>query len=105
MRDHDVPCRFSLGDIVKHLQMGFRGVIVEIDDQFRGDERAYRDLPGVKPSREQPWYHVLVDGEENVTYLPEHALELDGSGVPIMHPMIAQVFHNFENGRYSRLLH
>lgn len=105
MTGRDVPCRFSLGEIVKHQQMGFRGVIVEVDDQFRGDESAYQDLPGVKPTKDQPWYHVLVDGEDHMTYLPEHALELDASGDPVMHPMITEMFHRFENGRYSRLLH
>ncbi len=105
MTEKEVPCRFSLGEIVKHRQMGFRGVIVEIDDQFRGDEAAYQELQGSKPPKAQPWYHVLIDGEDEMTYIPELSLEVDSSSDPIINSLIADIFSRFENGRYMRPLH
>jgi heat shock protein HspQ len=101
----EVPCRFSPGELIRHLTLGVRGVVVEVDDCFRGDERAYRNLAGSKPNKDQPWYHILVDGEDHITYFPEQSLETDVSGEPVIHPMITHMFHSFENGRYSRLLH
>jgi heat shock protein HspQ len=101
----DVPCRFALGEIVRHCHDEVRGVVMEVDDCFRGDEEAYQSLPGIKPAKAQPWYHVLLDGEDHIMYLPEHHLESDVTGEPVVHPLLCQVFNGFENGKYSRLLH
>lgn len=105
MENNEVLCRFSPGEVIRHQKLGVRGVIIGVDERFHGDEVAYQGMSPTPSLKDQPWYHVLVDGEDHVTYFPEQSLEADSTGEPVIHPMIHQMFNGFENGRYSRLLH
>ena len=53
-----------------------------------------------RPPKDQPWYHVLVDGSDQNTYVAERNLEYEPSGEPIHHPLIEEVFSSFEDGYY-----
>ena len=46
------------------------------------------------------WYHVLVDGAEQPTYVAERHLESDERGKPITHPWVAELCGEFQEGRY-----
>ena len=55
----------------------------------------------VRPQpKDQPWYHVLVNGAEHVTYVAERNLEKDDLQTPISHPGVDYFFERFENGFY-----
>ncbi len=96
----DRVAKFSIGDVVEHLRFDYRGVIVDIDATFQGTDEWYHEVARSRPPREQPWYHVLVDGADHATYVAERHLELDPGGRPIRHPNLDDFFDGFEDGHY-----
>lgn len=94
--------KFSVGELVHHRLFGYRGVIVDVDRDFRGTEEWYDAVARTRPPRNKPWYHVLVHGEAHSTYVAERNLEADDSVEPIDHPMVDHFFSKFENGVYLR---
>ena len=95
--------KFKPGQIVSHLKYSYRGLVVESDESCQADETWYQSNQ-TQPDREQPWYHLLVDGNQQVTYVAQSNLELDLSGEPIVHPMLNLFFCGIdeENNRYLR---
>lgn len=91
-----------MGQLVHHLRFGYRGVVVDVDADFQLSEEWYRQMARSRPPRDRPWYHVLVDEAEHVTYVAERNLEPDPSGQPIRHPLLDDYFSGFDGGRYRR---
>jgi heat shock protein HspQ len=95
--------RFAIGDIVRHRSHDFRGVVFDIDPVFANSEEWYESIPlEFRPTREQPFYHLLAENEESsyVAYVSQQNLLGDGEGGPVDHPSIAQIFEDFADGRY-----
>jgi heat shock protein HspQ len=92
--------RFSIGDLIHHTLFNYRGVIVDIDQTFQSTEEWYETVARSRPPKDEPWYHVLVHGATNTTYVAERHLEHDESKLPIAHPLLEEFFSRFENGRY-----
>lgn len=92
---------FSPGDLVQHKRYGYRGVVVEYDLEFRGEESWYLSNRS-QPDKNQPWYNVLVDGTEQVTYAAQTSLEVDPDVERVMHPLVPVFFSSFEHGCYWR---
>ena len=93
--------KFSLGQIVKHRKFPFRGVIFDIDPTFSNTEEWLLSIPeDVRPSREQPFYHLLAENAETeyVAYVSEQNLLADESGKPVRHPQIAEMFERTREG-------
>jgi len=101
VRDEHGPTRFYPGELVRHRRYGYRGVIVEADTTCQASE-AWYGKNQTQPSREQPWYHVLVHESTHTTYAAEENLEADGSQEPIAHPLLALFFASFLAGTYQR---
>jgi heat shock protein HspQ len=96
--------KFSLGQIVKHRKFPFRGVIFDIDPTFSNTEEWLLSIPeDVRPSREQPFYHLLAENAETeyVAYVSEQNLLADESGKPVRHPQIAEMFERTREGGYK----
>ncbi|WP_010597898.1 heat shock protein HspQ [Rickettsiella massiliensis] len=49
-----IKARFGIGDIVQHNLFGYRGVIVDADADFRGDEAWYQQNAPGSPPKNQP---------------------------------------------------
>jgi len=94
--------RFSVGDIVHHRLFGYRGVIFDADATFQLTEEWYDAVARSRPPKDRPWYHVLVEGSDNATYVAERNLERDLKGRPVDNPLVDELFTRFENGRYVR---
>ena len=94
--------KFAVGQLVHHRLFDYRGVIIDVDPVFSGSEEWYEQVARSRPPKDKPWYHVLVHGAGHETYVAERNLEPDSSSQPVSHPMIAQFFSRFENGRYIR---
>jgi len=94
--------RFMVGELVRHTKFEYRGVIVAVDPVFAGSEEWYQAVARSRPPKDQPWYHVLVDGQAHSTYVAERHLEADTSGGQIEHPDLGRFFDRFINGRYVR---
>jgi len=92
--------KFSIGEFIHHRLFGYRGVVVDVDRDFQATDEWYEAVAKSRPPKNRPWYHVLVDGSMQTTYVAEQNLELDSSMAPIQHPMIDHFFDGFHNGRY-----
>ena len=91
---------YSLGVVVKHKLYHYRGVIVACDMQCAAGDTWYQ-ANKTQPSRDQPWYHVLVHDTGGLsTYVAQSNLEPDLSGEPINHPRLGSYFSEFKDGPY-----
>jgi len=92
---------FKPGQCVSHARYGYRGIIVDADqDCMATDEWFYGNQ--TQPSRHQPWYHVLVHGSDQVTYVAQNNLLKDTSIRRVKHPLISHFFTKTEEGHYIR---
>jgi heat shock protein HspQ len=87
-----VIAQFFVGQIVHHKLFDYRGVVIDVDPEFRGSETWYEKVALSRPPKDKPWYHVLQDGTDRRTYVAERNLEPDESGVPVSHPEIEDHF-------------
>ncbi len=92
---------YHLGQIVRHRRYGYRGVVVDFDLTCKADAAWYQSNQ-TQPDRDQPWYHVLVDGSSNSTYAAQTSLEADERSDPIIHPYLELFFEQFTGDRYVR---
>jgi heat shock protein HspQ len=103
-RKIDMPhARFGIGDVVRHKIFDFRGVIFDVDPEFSNSEEWYEAIPeALRPSKEQPFYHLLAENAESsyVAFVSQQNLVADESEEPIDHPAIATMFDRLEGGRY-----
>ena len=95
----DSPARFQIGDLVRHRRYGYRGVVAGFDLECRASEAWYASNRS-QPERDQPWYHVLVDGAAHTTYAAETNLEVEYDPSPVHHPLLAAYFEDFRQGGY-----
>ena len=92
---------FQPGQLVRHRRYGYRGVVVGFDEFCRAtDEWYFRNQ--TQPGRDQPWYHVLVDGSSACTYAASDNLVADTTARPVTHPLLSQFFRAFKDGLYVR---
>jgi heat shock protein HspQ len=99
--------RFAIGDVVRHRQHDFRGVVFDIDPVFANSEEWYESIPAeLRPRREQPYYHLFAENDEAsyIAYVSQQNLVEDADGGPVEHPQLEQVFDEFDGERYP-LLH
>jgi heat shock protein HspQ len=92
---------FEPGQLVRHRRYGYRGVVVDRNEFCEADNVWYSKNQ-TQPDRDQPWYHVLVDGSSTCTYAASENLVADSSGLPIEHPLLPHFFSEFKNGIYIR---
>ncbi len=92
--------KYHLGQIVYHQRFDYRGVVYDVDPVFAGDDDWYDEVARSRPPKDQPWYHVMVSGGSQTTYVAERNLTADDSGAPITHPMIDRCFSGFQDGGY-----
>lgn len=95
--------KFSIGQIVRHRIHPFRGVIFDVDPVFANTEEWWLAIPeALRPSKEQPFYHLLAENDETeyVAYVSEQNLLLDESGVPLRHPQLDAVFERGPGGAF-----
>ena len=95
--------KHSLGQVVRHKKHPFRGVIFDVDPVFSNSEEWYEAIPeDSRPSKEQPFYHLLAENEDSyyVAYVSEQNLMVDKSGEPVEHPGLPEFFGDFDDGQY-----
>ena len=92
---------FAHGELVRHRRYGYRGVVVELDLACQAPDEWYR-ANQTQPRKDQPWYHILVDGSQHTTYAAEENLVRDHDPSPIAHPLVGLFFRAFADGAYVR---
>ena len=100
----DIPhARFGIGELVRHKIFDFRGVVFDVDPFFANSEEWYESIPEeLRPSKEQPYYHLLAENSESsyVAYVSQQNLVVDESEEPIDHPAIGTMFERTDGGGY-----
>jgi heat shock protein HspQ len=94
--------RFGIGEVVRHKIFDFRGVIFDVDPVFANSDEWYEAIPeAMRPSKDQPFYHLLAENTESsyVAYVSQQNLVRDDSDEPIDHPAIGTMFDR-DGGRY-----
>ena len=96
--------KYKLGEVVKHRVFPFRGVIFDIDPVFNNTDEWWLSIPeNVRPSKDQPFYHLFAENSESeyIAYVSEQNLLEDRSGEPVRHPQIKEMFDKKPDGRYE----
>lgn len=96
--------KFTIGQVVRHRLLPFRGVIFDVDAEFSNTEEWLAAIPApIRPRRDQPFYHVFAENADShyVAYVSEQNLTPDESGEPITHPQIELVLQEGEDGGYT----
>lgn len=96
---------FRSGQTVHHKLYDYRGVVVRFDLTCQADDAWYDYQTQGKdsaPTKDQPWYHVLVDKAEHTTYVAQQNLEPSDDPSPITHPQLDATFATYLKGRYYR---
>jgi heat shock protein HspQ len=100
----DIPlARFAIGEVVRHKIFDFRGVVFDVDPFFTNTDEWYDAIPeAIRPSKDQPFYHLLAENAEStyVAYVSQQNLVPDGTDEPVDHPAIGTMFDRLEDGRY-----
>ena len=89
---------------MKHRFFAFRGVVYDVDPEFANTQEWYDSIPEkIRPSKDQPFYHLLAENEETsyVAYVSEQNLVPDTSGEPLRHPQISEYFETNQDGGYQ----
>ncbi len=97
----DVSARYAPGDLIHHKRFGYRGVVVDVDPVFQLSDEWYEQMARSRPPKDEPWYHVLVHEATHMTYVAQRNLEPDFVGSPVRHPLLADYFDTFADGRYA----
>jgi heat shock protein HspQ len=96
--------KFQIGQIVRHRHYDFRGVVFDVDPEFSNSEEWWESIPeDIRPSKEQPFYHLLAQNDEldYVAYVSEQNLIDDTDGGPVRHPDLDDFFAIQDDGRYQ----
>ena len=95
--------KFAIGDVVRHRLFPFRGVVFDVDPVFSNTEEWWQSIPeDVRPSRDQPFYHLFAENDEGpyIAYVSEQNLVPDSDNGPVGHPDLPEMFDRIEEGRY-----
>ncbi len=98
--------RFGIGQVVKHRLFPFRGVIFDVDPTFANTEEWWDSIPEeTRPSKDQPFYHLLAENEETeyIAYVSEQNLLADDTGDPVRHPQIPEFFETYDPEKHTYL--
>lgn len=98
--------KYSVGEVVKHRFYPFRGIVYDVDPTFSNTEEWWLSIPEeIRPSKDQPYYHLLAENEETeyIAYVSEQNLLPDETGQPLRHPQVNEMFVEDGHGRYRAL--
>ena len=99
--------KFAIGQVVRHRLFPFRGIVFDVDPQFNNTEEWYEAIPKeVRPSKDQPFYHLLAENSETeyIAYVSEQNLLEDDTGSPVRHPQINELFDRRPDGQYAPVM-
>jgi len=94
---------YNIGKVIYHKHYNFRGVIVDVDAEFSGEDEWYEKHAKNNPSKDQPWYHVLVDEDSVMAYVSQQNICSDVSDLEIDNPMILNMLATDSEGQYHSL--
>ena len=96
-----IKTKFSVGQIIKHKLLNYRGVIIDVDPKFSLSDSYYKLVEESAPPKNSPWYHILVDNIPMTTYVAERNLEDSSDESEIKNPLLENFFANYKDGHYD----
>lgn len=93
--------KFNIGEIVTHKKQGYRAVIVDIDPLFQASGRYNPQAEKREFSHRNPWYRLLVDESNQMTYVEECHLQLDPNQDAISNPNIIYYLTSSQGSYHS----
>ena len=99
---HARTARYGLGQKVRHIHHAFSGLVLDVDARYEG---APEDIGSVSP--EQPFYSVMIDGEEGplIAYAAEEALVITEGADPLSEQEQLRLFNVDAEGHTTPRLH
>lgn len=99
--DHETDVRcFKIGQKIRHVDEGYRGLIVDYDLYCAEGSEAPSDDERLEHN--QPWYQILVDQTDRTMYVPHCQLEKDLDFDDIENPLVSFFFTRGLDGSYIR---
>ena len=92
--------KYNIGDIVLHKRQGYRAVVIDIDPLFQASGRYNPQASQRAFADKEPWYRLLVDDSNQMTYVEEHLLLLDPSQNHINNPSVHD-YLELDKGQYQ----
>lgn len=93
--------KYQIGQVLRHRLFDFRGVVFDVDPVFANTDEWYESIPEeVRPSKDQPYYHLFAENERThyVAYVSEQNLVPDENDTRVSHPDIAKMFEVTDQG-------
>lgn len=84
--------KFAPGSVIRHKLFGYIGLIFDVDACYSQSDKWYDMMAKSSPSKNKPWYYVIVDGESHTTYVAEEHLMTCQNKQDIDHPMVSELF-------------
>ena len=100
-----IETKFSIGQLVKHKFLPFRGVIYDVDPMFNNTEEWYQSIPkDFRPKKNQPFYHLFAENGQIFynAYVSEQNLLIDESNLKSNHPDVDVFFNVFDGEKYHQ---
>ncbi len=92
--------KFALGHVVYHRGNEYFGVVYDVDPMFLLPQKEDDQTRLSDWEKDQPWYRLLVDGDNKTTYVAESNLVACSEPNKIDHPALSVLFDGFDDGRY-----
>ena len=96
--------KYNIGQKIRHRLFEYRGVVLDVDSRFQLSDEWYAEMAKNMPSKDEPWYHVLVHESAQMTYVAEANITFDNSQDQIEHPVVELCFDIDAQGKYQRRL-
>lgn len=93
--------QFFLGQIIEHKLFDYKGIIFDVDFEYTGSDDWYNKVAHSRPSKNQPWYRILVDNATHQTYVAEQNLKKASQQSTINNPLIELYFTKTANNIYT----
>ena len=99
-----IETNYSIGQVVRHKYLDFRGVIFDVDPEFNNTEEWYQSIPQqIRPRKDQPFYHVFAENDDvfYTAYVSQQNLIADDSNSPVDHTDVKEFFGPFKGQSYE----
>lgn len=92
--------KYSIGQVIRHNKQNYRGVIIDVDYSFQPQGIHSPIMIKKNIATEHPWYRILVDNSNHITYVKESLLDIAEDPEPICHPELAIYLKENSKGEY-----
>ena len=98
MQDSQITTRFRLGQVVRHRDDAFEGLVMDVDASYAGPHEETGDVCAT-----QPFYHVLVVAEDGgvMAYAAEEALVATGEQASLSRDDTRALFTVDQDGHHA----